>query len=246
MVSKNQLKFIKSLKIKKYRQQESCFLVEGRKNVEELLRSTFEIEMVLVTEQFLNNHPQMLAEIPASKVILSKQKDLEEAGTFQTNQECLAVVKMQKHNISSLDYSDKIVVLDGVGDPGNLGTIIRTLDWFGFRQIVCSLDSTEFYNPKTINSTMGSFARMKVYYTDLLPLLSNATIPVIGAVLEGKNPEDLKFPNPMFLVMGSESHGISAEVMSLLTEKVTIPRYGAAESLNVGIATGILAYLLRQ
>ena len=246
MVSKNQSKFIKSLKIKKYRQQESCFLVEGRKNVEELLRSDLGLKQLLVTEEFSKTHSDFLEGVSSDQLFVVKQKELEELGTFQTNNECLAVAQTVKHEISTLDLSTKVVVLDGVGDPGNLGTIIRTLDWFGFDQIVCSSNCTEFYNPKCINATMGSFARMKVYYTNLIPLFQSANIPVYGAVLEGNDPQAMKFPDSMFLVMGSESHGISQEVLPFLTKKVTIPKYGEAESLNVGIATGILAYLLRQ
>jgi RNA methyltransferase, TrmH family len=246
MVSKNQLKFIKSLKIKKYRVQESLFLIEGRKNVLELLNSSFDIEMLLVTETFMQSHGQELSGLASDKVFIAKAKDLEDIGTFQSNQECLAVAKMFPRSIDQLSYDDHIVVLDGVSDPGNLGTIIRTLDWFGFKQVVCSQNCTEFYNPKVISSTMGSFARVEVYYTDLVPLFQSMKRPIIGAVLEGKSPEMVSFDQPSFLVMGSESHGISDEVMPLLTEKVTIPSFGNAESLNVGIATGILAYLLRR
>lgn len=246
MVSKNQSKFIKSLKIKKYRIQESCFLVEGRKNVEELLSSRFELKLILATEDFLKSHAEMFSAVPKDRVFIAKQRELEDLGTFKTNQECLAVAKTVDHEISALDLSGKVVVLDGVGDPGNLGTIIRTLDWFGFDQMVCASNCTEFYNPKCINATMGSFARMKVYYTDIVPLFQSSKIPIYGAVLDGENPKKMDFPESMFLVMGSESHGISQEVMPYLTKKVTIPKYGEAESLNVGIATGILAYLLRQ
>jgi TrmH family RNA methyltransferase len=133
--------------------------------------------------------------------------------------------------------------LDDVRDPGNLGTIIRIADWFGIPQIVCSPQSVELYNPKTVQSTMGSLFRVSVSYSDLVDLslaLHSEEIPLFGAVMEGKDIAQVNFPSSMVLVMGSESHGIGPQLESRLDHRITIPRIGKAESLNVAVATGII------
>lgn len=245
MVSKNQSKFIKSLKIKKYRVKESMFLVEGKKNVLELLKSDFEIHLLLGTEVFLFNHLGQFKTLSKQQVVQASDKELSDLGTFATNQDCLAVVKMKPEKQRDVDFSKHVFVLDGVSDPGNLGTIIRTLDWFGFDQILCSTNSADFYNPKTINSTMGSFTRVSVSYDDISEFLKSKPVGVLsyGAEMEGENPANINLRQPSIIVFGSESHGISNEVGVLLDKKISIPGKGAAESLNVGIAAGIISYL---
>ncbi|MEO9475249.1 MAG: RNA methyltransferase [Cyclobacteriaceae bacterium] len=245
MVSKNQSKFIKSLKIKKYRVKESMFLVEGKKNVLELLKSGFELHLLLGTEVFLFNHLGEFKGLAKHQIVQASDKELADLGTFKTNQDCLAVVKMKRQNQQGLDFGKHVFVLDGVSDPGNLGTIIRTLDWFGFDQILCSANSADFYNPKTINSTMGSFTRVTVSYGDVPEFLKSkpAGVHSYGAAMEGQNPSQINLKRPSVIVFGSESHGISEEVEKLLDQKISIPGKGTAESLNVGIAAGIISYL---
>ncbi|MEP4534867.1 MAG: RNA methyltransferase [Cyclobacteriaceae bacterium] len=245
MVSKNQSKFIKSLKIKKYRVKESMFLVEGKKNVLELLKSDFEIQLLLGTEVFLFNHLGEFKGLEKHQIVQASDKELSDLGTFKTNQDCLAVVKMKPEKYQDIDFSNHVFVLDGVSDPGNLGTIIRTLDWFGFDQVLCSANSADFYNPKTINATMGSFTRVSVSYGDVPEFLKSKPVDVMsyGAAMEGENPADINLGQPSIIVFGSESHGISNEVGGLLDKKISIPGKGMAESLNVGIAAGIISYL---
>ncbi|MFY0598554.1 MAG: RNA methyltransferase [Cyclobacteriaceae bacterium] len=243
MVSKNQAKFIKSLKIKKYRNKERCFLVEGRKNVLELIKSDFEVKWIVCTSAFASSNQDHLVNVPNDNILIASSSILTDLGTFSSNQDCLAVAAMRDRPISELKINNHLVVLDGVGDPGNLGTIIRTLDWFGLGELVCSTDTAEFYNPKVINATMGSFSRLKVYYTDIHSFLEkNNNVKILGADMGGADISNMKFDDPSIIVMGSESHGISKSVLSLLNQKIAVPGSGTAESLNVAMATGIIAY----
>lgn len=247
MVSKNQSKFIKSLKIKKYRNLERCFLVEGRKNVIELIHSDYEVRWIIATNEFLKSNEMIFKKISPDKIFEATPSVLSDIGTFTSNQDCLAVAVMKDDELI-IKPSNTLFVLDGVGDPGNLGTIIRTLDWFGFDQVVCSHDTADFYNPKVINATMGSFMRVKVHYTDLPEFLqTHNDREILGADMSGMDPAQFASNSkPKIVVMGSESHGISQPVVDLLTQKISIPGKGQAESLNVAMATGILAYLFGQ
>ncbi len=244
MISRKQSKFIKSLKIKKYRDIEKAFLVEGKKNVMELIKSDFEIKSIVCTQLFSELNPFVLNK--NFEVIVSSEQDLSQLGTFKVNNECLAVVKKKECSIAQADLSDFTFVLDDISDPGNLGTIIRTMDWFGFKNLVCSEHTADLYNPKVINSTMGSFTRVKVYYTDIVQFIKQSKKPVFGADMGGDQLTKTKFPKSSLFVMGSESNGISPRVRSLLTSTVSIQGFGKAESLNVGIATGIICHHLRN
>ena len=244
MVSKKQSKFIKSLKIKKYRSKEMCFFVEGRKNTLEGLASGLALKCLLATNEFLRHNEAELAFVE-SKLTECTAAELQELGTFSTNNDCLAVFEIPDVD-EYIDFTDHIVVLDGISDPGNLGTIIRTLDWFGFKQLVCSPETTDLYSPKVLNATMGSYTRVKVFIRDIEEFLASTPTPSYGADLDGIPLPNLKTDSPIILVMGSESHGISESVSALLTHKVTIPKIGGAESLNVAIATGILCHHLRN
>ncbi|MFT4833787.1 MAG: TrmH family RNA methyltransferase [Marinoscillum sp.] len=244
MVSIKLSKFIKSLKIKKYRLRENCFMIEGKKNVLELLSSDFKIKYVIGTREFIAQHSEYLRQFEGS-IVEASPKDLVELGTFQSNEDCLAVAEIPSREVEQVSYDDHIIVLDGVSDPGNLGTIIRTLDWYGFRQVICSPDCADIYNPKVINATMGSFKRVKVYYEDLVTFCSNSDLESFGADLEGVALNEWKPQKPSILIMGSESHGISPKLSDLIHSKVTIPKIGEAESLNVAIATAIFCQHLR-
>ncbi|WP_436517303.1 TrmH family RNA methyltransferase [Ekhidna sp. To15] len=242
MLSRKDQKYIKSLKVKKYRMREKCFLVEGAKNVQELLKSDFKVEIVAGTEHYF-----------ASNLKSGKHRNeivtadiLSQLGTFKTNEDCIAIARMESWALDDIKFDQHIFVLDGVGDPGNVGTIIRTLDWFGFGQVVLSSDCAEFYHPKVINSTMGSFTRVKVVTVELNDFFKLNTLEVHAADMHGKNINDVDFKAPSVMIMGSESHGISESAKNQVSEFVTIPKYGKAESLNVGIATGIIASHLRM
>lgn len=241
MLSRKEQKFIKSLKVKKYRTREKCFLVEGEKNVNELLHSDFEIEILIGTETFFAKNFQGSCRKEVVKTDL-----LTQLGTFKSNEDAIAVAKMKVDG--QLPNVDKhhLFVLDGVSDPGNVGTIIRTLDWFGFDQLVCSLDCAEFYHPKVISSTMGSFTRVSVHSMELTSFFQRNKLPVYAADMHGEAIATCSFSMPSVIVMGSESHGISDEVRPYVTDFVKIPAFGKAESLNVGVATGIIASYLRM
>ncbi|MEQ9467170.1 MAG: RNA methyltransferase [Ekhidna sp.] len=242
MLSRKEQKFIKSLKVKKYRTREKCFLVEGTKNVLELLRSDFDVDMVIGTEHFF---AQNLCKGPHRNEIV-KADVLGQLSTFKTNEDVIAIAKMRERSADEIRYDDHLFVLDGVGDPGNVGTIIRTLDWFGFDQLIRSPDCAEFYHPKVINSTMGSFTRVKVCTVDLEEFFQTNELPVFIADMDGAPLSEINYTAPSIIVMGSESHGIGGIAKKYARQSISIPQFGGAESLNVGIATGIIAAHLRM
>ena len=235
MISKNQLKLIRALGQKKYRKQYNQYLVQGEKNVLELLNSGLSIVHIFATPAFISAHQTALA---AHQVIEADEDSLTKASTLVSNNAAIAVVDMPSQQ--ALPTSGLILALDGVSDPGNLGTIIRVADWYGIKHIVTSTDSADAYNPKTISATMGSFARVSVTQTDLTSYLPSLNLPVYGAFLEGENIHKTALKQDAVLLMGSESHGIRADCESVVTDKITIPAYGQAESLNVAMATGII------
>lgn len=238
MISKEKMKFIKSLHNKKNRNIEQLFLVEWEKNIQELLSSDFEIKILVLHK----NHEYSL-KIPDSVqgVFFCDEKDISQISTYENNTFWVAVVKM-KENIFSWDDADMIVVWDDLRDPGNLGTIIRICDWYGIKNLVLSQESVDFYNPKVISSTMGSFSRVQVFYTDLSEFLSQQNRTIYGAFLDWENIHTLPInsTDKKALLIGSESHWISDEVWYFVTQKITIPRIWQAESLNAWIATGII------
>ncbi|MCF2487036.1 RNA methyltransferase [Dyadobacter sp. CY347] len=248
MLSKNRIKYINSLKIKKYRQLHQSFIVEGAKSVLELLDSDFTIEFVLTTQEFEQKYASILSRHNTITETVTLQ-ELEGLGSFQTNDSCLAVVKTKQNDFLSPDKSEYVLVLDDVRDPGNLGSIIRIADWYGIKKIICSNDTTDVYNPKVIAASKGSFTRVSLFYTNLTSYITEnaADKPVIGAFLGGESLYDFKFsPAGGYIVMGNESNGIGNAVEKFVTNKITIPRVGEAESLNVGIATAIMLDNLRR
>lgn len=230
-------KVIKSLHQKKYRQETKKFLVEGEKNVVELIKSDFKIEIVYITEEFKKNNPRLLAG-KEFRIQMVAAEELTALGTLEHNKGALAIA-FQKP-LGALSTEGIILALDDIRDPGNLGTLIRIADWYGIKQIILSNSSVDWYNPKVVSATMGSFTRVSGFYTDLAAYLSKTKLPIVGAFLEGSSVHTYKFPKSGILVIGSESHGISKEVMKKVTEKVTIPRFGEAESLNAGVAGAII------
>ena len=233
MITANQKKFVKSLSQKKFRNIHKCFVVEGIKMVEELLTSNFDIHSIYAVKDCLVN-------LNNYDVITISEKELLSISSFKTPNQILAVVNYKENDIADIDNNFSIV-LDNIQDPGNLGTIIRTADWFGIKNIICSNNSVDIYNPKVIQATMGSIFRVKVCYTDLRELISNTSKNVYAAVIEGEDVYKTKLnQNNSYLLMGNESKGISEELLPLIKHKITIPKKGLAESLNVSVATAIL------
>ena len=248
MLSKNRIKYINSLKIKKYRQLNEAFIVEGAKSVLELLTSEFEVEFVLSTPDFQQKYSSILSD-PKTLVETVTPKELEGLGLFQTNDSCLAVVKTKESVFLRAEHSEYVLILDDVSDPGNLGTIIRIADWYGINKIICSENTTDIYNPKVIAASKGSFTRVSLFYANLAEYLeTNAGDKMVaGAFLGGESLYDFKFPNDGgYIIMGNESNGVGQEVEKFVTHKITIPRFGVAESLNVGIATAVILDNLKR
>ncbi|KPH60161.1 RNA methyltransferase [Pseudoalteromonas porphyrae] len=235
MISKNQLKLIRALGQKKYRKQHNQYLVQGEKNVLELLASGLTMVELFATPAFIEQYQQQIGYV---KVTPADEESLTKASTLVSNNAAIAIVEMPQVNAPKAE--GLILALDGVSDPGNLGTIIRVADWYGIKHIVTSLDSADPYNPKTISATMGSFVRVAVSQVDLADYLVALNLPIYGAFLEGENLHHTKLAQSGVLLMGSESHGIRTQCAALVTNKITIPAFGEAESLNVAMATGII------
>ncbi len=236
MISKATTKFIKSLQLKKYRKLERLFVVEGEKSVLEALNSDFKVRQVLGTERFLKGHESLLCRVEHAEVT---GKVLASLGSFVTNKAALAIVEMKENRFKEFPpgYS---LALDGINDPGNLGTIIRIADWYGIKQVVASRETADVYNPKVIAATKGSFSRVNIYYTSLENFLPTVDLPIYGAFMTGENVHNVQFQPSGILLMGSEANGISGQVGQNVSHKITIPKYGQAESLNVAMATAVL------
>ncbi|MBQ4834542.1 RNA methyltransferase [Pseudoalteromonas sp. MMG010] len=235
MISKNQLKLIRQLGQKKYRKQYNQYLVQGEKNVLELLNSPITCNTVFATDTFIDRYQ---SEYSSLNFIAADQEQLTKVSTLVSNNAAIAIVDMPSVQLPRNE--GLILALDGVSDPGNLGTIIRVADWYGIKHIVASQDSADPYNPKVISATMGSFVRVQVSQVDLLEYLQNITSPIYGAFLNGESVHTTQFTQNAVLLMGSESHGIRPLCEKFVSHKITIPAYGAAESLNVAMATGII------
>ena len=239
MISQKWSKLIRSLQQKKYRKAEQQFFVEGEKAVLELLASNWQVDAVFATESFLQRYPQQVT--AAALVQHCSADELVKVGTFSSNDAALAVVKMAAHSDVVPHRHGCVLVLDQINDPGNLGSIIRIADWYGIKHIVCSPDTADCYNPKVIAAAKGSFLRVQLHYQPLKPLLAQATLPVYGAYLGGESVHQLELTHSGgFIVLGNEANGISAELEQVTSRKITIPAFGEAESLNVGIAAAVI------
>jgi TrmH family RNA methyltransferase len=238
MLSKSQIKLITSLKQKKYRQDLGFFVVEGVKTIKELLASNLKLHALYTTESF---------NIDAKDEVLISETDLKRISFLKTPNTALAVFKIPEQ--SPVETEGLIVALDNVRDPGNLGTIIRLCDWFGVKQLVCSKATVDCFNPKVIQATMGSITRVNISYVDLETFLKDIDMPVFGAFMDGENVYKKQLAQHGILVMGNEANGVSKTVEALITEKISIPRFGdlqATESLNVATATSILISEFRR
>ena len=243
MISKREAKFIKSLHQKKFRSKEGFFVVEGEKNVIEVINSNFKIDTVYASQKFLEAHNSSFNK--SIRIEETKEAEISSASFLTTNTSALAVVHIPKSSQFESD-GDYTLAFENLQDPGNLGTIIRTADWYGFKNIVCSLNSVDCYNPKVIAATMGSFARVNVHYLDLEAFIKEQKLPVYGALLSGDNIHTVPFKEKGILLFGNESKGLSETMQNLVTDKVLIKGYGGAESLNVGIATAVFCDNLRR
>lgn len=235
MVSKNQIKLISSLEQKKYRQKYGLFFTEGTKVISEFYKSGWKLHTLFSTKT--------LPFISHSKTVLISEYELKKISALKTPQDALAVFYLPEPAIIS-NENGITVVLDAIQDPGNLGTIIRLCDWFGVQQLICSPDCADCFNPKVIQASMGSLARVNIIYTELEKYFYTLkSLPVYGAFMNGENIYNKKFPENAVLVLGNEGKGISSQIENYVTQKIAIPQFGSAqltESLNVATAAAII------
>lgn len=245
MLSKAKIKYLHSLQQKKYRLREQAFLVEGEKMIDEILRQNiFNVHSIYATEAWISQNSPILTPYKACLTSTSAN-ELKKISSLKTPNSVIAVLEIPNYT----SFEDKIqtslnLVLENIQDPGNMGTIIRIADWFGIPNIFCSKGCVDIYNSKVIQASMGGFLRVKIHYTDLAPLFQeHPELPIYGAVLGGDNVFKESLKRPSFLLIGNEGKGLSQNIQSLITHKITIPKMGGAESLNAGVATGILCAL---
>ncbi|MGL6038158.1 RNA methyltransferase [Soonwooa sp.] len=236
MLTSHKIKIIKSLDKKKFRQKYNLFLVESNKIIKELANSHVKILEIYSVK------PEELKSLFKNVDIFEiDERELRKISFLQNPKDSVAVCSLETAKID--DSIDRQIILDGIQDPGNLGTIIRLADWFGIEQVVCSQDTVDLYNPKVLMSTMGSFARVNVCYVELEDYLKIYQHPIIGTDMQGESIYKKEFPSKFSLVLGNEGNGIRPSVEQLLTDVITIPRFGkqqSTESLNVSMATGII------
>lgn len=235
MLSKSRITLITSLKQKKYRLQHKLFVVEGVKTINEFLNSSYVLEHLYAINKFIDVSDDV-------QTIVS-EVELKKISFLKNTNSALAVFKMM--SIKEIDESKLLVGLDNVRDPGNLGTIIRLCDWFGVTDLICNTETVDCYNPKVVQATMGSLTRVNITYLNLERYLSeNKSMPVFGAFMEGDNLYEIDVdPTSGILVLGNEANGVSKQIEKLVTQKITIPKFGAVqktESLNVAMATSII------
>lgn len=240
-MNNNELKYIQSFAHKKHWDKESVFIVEGPKLVKELLASDWTIEKIYASAEWLNEQgPIGVPTEQVDEIILAR------ISQFKTANQVLAIVNKKEANSKLTFDKDLTLVLDGIQDPGNFGAIIRTADWFGVKQMIVSEDNAGFYNPKVIQSTMGSFLRVDVAQCNIAETISVTKLPIYGAVLSGEPLTRTKIQAPSFLIIGNESKGIRSNLQPYISHPVTIPSFGEAESLNAAVATGILLSSFRS
>ena len=243
MLSKAQNKYIRSLTQQKFRNEYNVFIAEGDKIAGEWLLSSARIQMIIATATWAEKHKKDISRHPEAELHIVKDSELEAlTGLQNANQVMLVIHIPERKDIPVLTGWN--IALDDIQDPGNMGTIIRIADWFGIANIICSAGCVDVYNPKVVQSSMGGHLRVNIYETDLMPFLSKVTLPIFAATLNGENVYDTKRTDAGVLIIGNESKGVSAEVLSVVTKQITIPRKGGAESLNAGVSAGILCALL--
>lgn len=244
VLDKRQYAFIRQLASKKHRLKTKTFLVEGRKIFQEVLHSNYKIETVVATAHFFSEYWDIIHHIdPHIECIQTKAQVLAALGNLQSNRDVIAIVKMAESNLHAVKSKPNniILALDNIKDPGNLGTITRIADWYDITTVLCSKQTVDLYNPKVLQASMGSFAHIDLHYIDLEQYLYTSSLPIIGTTIEGGiSIHDAIWPPKGILVIGNESHGITPSIEKLSHQRITIPRYGQAESLNAAISTAII------
>lgn len=257
MLTRNEIKMIRALERKRERDEQGLFLAEGPKIVSDLL-GHFDCRMLVLTQEYLEReeklvHEHVQSRKPSSLRVVSQQ-ELERASLLQSPRDVLAVFEKPKSESFDLNIANRelVIALDGVQDPGNVGTILRIADWFGVKHILCSPDTADVFSPKVVQATMGAVARVRVHYQNLFELIKGVDdgVNVMGTYLDGENIYSTQLPSEGILLMGSEGHGISEEMGRLVTKRLHIPAVpcasGGSESLNVAVATAICVSELKR
>jgi RNA methyltransferase, TrmH family len=247
MISKNKIKFIASLQKKKTRDEEKLFVIEGDKLVREFLSAGVRVKMVVAKPEFISSLDNMMKE-HAEDIENISYEELKQVSSLKSPHNALAVVHIPDQKLDADNILKELVVaLDFVQDPGNMGTIIRAAGWFGIKNIVCSEDCVDVYNPKVIQASMGAILHVNLYYCDLKDFFRKAAekpVPVFGTLLDGKSIYEHKLDNKGIILLGNESKGISDDLLPFITEKLKIPKFSDAvegiDSLNVGMAASVV------
>lgn len=250
MISKSTIKLIKSLAYKKFRTKENLFIVEGDKNVAEVLKSNYKVHQIFATSAFFENCSREFSKIDC---IETSKDEIKKASLLNNPQQVLAICNIPEKPNQFNTFSGFSLFLDCIQDPGNLGTIIRICDWFGIENLYCSNDTVDLYNPKVIQASMGSFCRVTVFYTSIIDFsqfCQQEQIMVYGTYLQGENVFETKPQQKSIIVIGNEGRGIRSEATNLINKRISIPAYSkkgeGAESLNAGVAAGIICAHFRQ
>ena len=244
MISKSKLKIVKSLNYKKNRLNSNCFVIEGIKGIIEVLKSNYNVEFTVVSKKIYDKYSSYLT---GYKIYILEENEIRKASNLKNNIVGFSVVKTKKNDINNLNFDDMIIALDSVNDPGNLGTIIRIADWFNVKNIICSKNTVDLYNPKTIQASMGSFTRVNLYYEDLESLFKRSSIKVYGTSNKnGKNINKKEKISRGIVLFGSESNGISSSLKKYVDHWISINKFGGAESLNVSVSVGIILNEIRK
>ena len=245
MISKNQIKLIRSLKQNKFRKEHALFVAEGPKIVGEFPGSTMKVDALYALEEWIVEHQEKF-KYHKAEIVRVTAKELSQISNLSAPNQVLAVCRIPDRKLEDLPQGEELILaLDGIRDPGNLGTIIRTADWFGVNNIICSDDCVDVFNQKVVQASMGSITRVKVYYTDLTEYLSGVDTDIYATVMDGESIFDTR-PGKGIYIIGNESNGIRPEVLRHATNKVSIPASGKAESLNASVATGVVLALANK
>jgi len=246
-LSKNKIKYIRSLNEKKFRNEHDTFVAEGTKLVFDLL-ATCRCQLIAALPSILSSHPELKAE----EIFAADENELKKASFLKTAPQIIGVFYRPSRQIEKINFNHQLsLVLDGIQDPGNMGSIVRIADWFGIEHIICSHDTVDIFNPKTVQATMGAIARVKLFYTDIKNFLQQYShLPIYGTFLEGDNIYSSTLSDNGFIVMGSEGRGIGGETEKLINKKLFIPNFpegrATSESLNVAAATAITCAEFRR
>jgi len=249
MLSKAKIKHIRSLEIKKFRNEHQSFVAEGNKLVEDML-GAFDCELLIAKSSWMATQ----GNIPAKELLVAEDEDIRKISFLKSPQDVLAVFKLPTNSIEEVKPASTLtLMLDGIQDPGNLGTIIRLADWFGIEHIVCSLDTADAFNPKTVQATMGALARVHIHYTDLAVFLheqKGGGFPIYGTFPDGENFYSKELSENGVIIMGSEGSGIRSQILPYINHRLCIPNYPqgkeTSESLNVAIATALICGEFRR